>query len=175
VSLHVRNFGHLPVLPLLLRMRDRTRWGPPFVANLVDFHNLLKNVQSRRWLQFVSQLSSAGYFVSSTDAWWQNLVASLMLSTDVILLDLSEWSAGVDWEIRNIDRLSLWHKVVFIAQDGPVEALETVTTRMPKTASPESIRCFRYQPDGQLIDQSGFRLAFAHALERSVGLRPQEC
>ena len=154
----------IPVL-ILLRMTDRTRWGPAFVGAPRDFRLLAKRLFDRLELNVETTFISKGYVVRTTDEWWRLVVRMMMESADVIVLDASNVTEGTAWEIDALTRFGLWRRVVRVALDAETAEAEAAFAQAP------AARLFTYDASGQFGDEATFREAMFAALEQSVRAR----
>ncbi len=150
---------------IVLRMTDRTRWGPAFVGAPRDFRLLAKRLFDRLELNVETTFISKGYLVRTTDDWWRIVVKMMMDSADVIVLDASNVTDGTAWEIDAVTRFGLWHRVVRVTLDAEIAEAEAAFAQAP--AAP----LFTYDASGHLGDEAAFREAVFTALEQSVRAR----
>ncbi len=150
---------------ILLRMTDRTRWGPAFVGAPRDFRLLAKRLFDRLELNMEKTFISKCYLVRTTYDWWRIVVKMMMDSADVIVLDASNVTDGTAWEIDALTRFGLWHRVVRVALDTETAEAEAAFSQAP------AARLFTYDASGKLSDEAAFREALFTALEQSVRAR----
>ncbi len=58
--------------------------------------------------------------VRTSDAWWQQVVKLLMLSADLIVVDLSDVASGTEWELDRLSELGLLDRTVFVVRKDAV-------------------------------------------------------
>lgn len=155
-----------PIL-FLLRLTDRTRWGPANVANARDYRLLAKRLHDRMELNLQTTFSSYAYLVRSTDAWWKEIIRLFMQSADVIVLDVSEISAGTAWEIDSINRHQLWNRVVIVANSDYAATAEAEVQNLgvKDNLSPA---IHYYNLTGSMISRAEFRSEMIGALRASI-------
>jgi hypothetical protein len=155
---------------LVLRMFDRTRWGPAFVASARDFRLLAHRLYDRMELNIETSVVARAYLVRTSDAWWKLVVELMMRSADIIILDVSKVTQGTAWEIETIERLQLWDRVVCIARDD-----SPVASALPEDVSSEVLQdfptVFPYASYGRMIDRQKFREHLLGAVRASVEAR----
>lgn len=157
----------LPIT-LVLRLFDRTRWGPAVVTTARDFRLLARRLYDRMELNIETSTTARAYLVRTSDAWWKLVADVLLRSADVIVLDLSNVTQGTAWEIETIGRLNLWKRVACIAHGGSAAvATELEDTLSANGASPLPV-VFSYDDAGRMIDRQGFREHLISALRASV-------
>lgn len=154
-----------PVI-FLLRLTDRTRWGPAYVANARDYRLLARRLHDRMELNLQTTFSSYAYLVRSTDAWWREIIRLFMQSADVIVLDVSKVTEGTSWEIESIDRYKLWNRVVAIGSREDAAAAEIVMRDLRARGLPSPL-CY-YDRTGNMLARPDFRIAMFDALKASV-------
>jgi hypothetical protein len=67
--------------------------------------------------------------VRTSDAWWQPVVKLLMLSADVIIVDLSEVASGTEWELERLSELGLLARTVFVLRKDAVGSWDVLRER----------------------------------------------
>jgi hypothetical protein len=67
--------------------------------------------------------------VRTSDAWWQHVVKLLMLSADMIVVDLSDVAEGTEWELDRLSELGLLERTVFVARDDAVGSWDILRER----------------------------------------------
>lgn len=154
----------------LLRMTDRTRWGPAFVANARDFRNLARRLHDRFELNTEVLLSANAYLVRTTDPWWKLCIQLFLTSADVIVLDVSQVTQGTSWEIEAINRLGLWGRVVLVANEMAVEKAEETLVRLGEEPFGDRWpdHAHVYRKTGEFVDRPDFRTSVFAALRYSV-------
>jgi formylglycine-generating enzyme required for sulfatase activity len=157
-----------PIL-LLLRLTDRTRWGPAFIATPRDFRLLGQRLYDRMWLNLETSSLSLAYLIRTTDAWWKLVIEMLLRSADVVVLDLSYVTAGTAWEIDTIGALELWERVVCIAHDQEyAQAAAALQNAFGDVPAPPILT---YNSSGAFAEQKTFRDRLVAALQESVSSR----
>lgn len=85
--------------------------------------------------------------VTCVDKHWQYCVSKLLLSADIILIDLTGEKSNVIWEIQECEQLGLMDRVVFIQrEEGPEYIPEVIF----KGADSTSYGVIRYRQSEQL-------------------------
>ena len=158
----------LPWLPfrLLLRQFNRTKWGPAWVGSARNFRCLAKRLRERMSLNLeVSwKAKREAFIVRTSDQWWQEVIALMMHSSDVIVVDLSEVTSGTQWELERIDRLQEWRRAVFTAHEEREDRARDVLAEYD-WGEPD---LYLYDKLGDMHDQKAFRMAMLTAMERRV-------
>jgi hypothetical protein len=156
-----------------LRLTDRTRWGPAFVASARDFRLLARRLHDRFELNLEVTLAASAYLVRTTDFWWKDAIQLFMTSADVIVLDISQVTQGTSWEIEAISRLGLWDRVVMVANSERMaaagSALDDLAARPGSASAPDIAHV--YAPSGLIVDREAFRADMFSALRQSVTAR----
>ena len=67
--------------------------------------------------------------VRTSDAWWQPVVKLLMLSADVIVVDLSDVASGTEWELDRLSELGLLDRTVFVVRKDAVGSWDVLRER----------------------------------------------
>lgn len=67
--------------------------------------------------------------VRTSDAWWQPVVKLLMLSADVIVVDLSDVASGTEWELDRLSELNLLDRTVFVVRKDAVQSWDILRER----------------------------------------------
>ena len=162
------NFAHailivvwLPIR-LVLRQFNRARHGPPYVGSARDFRNLAKRLRDRIGLNIeVSMTSKEAFIVRSHDQWWKEVVALLMGSADVIVVDLSNVTSGTEWELERLDRLDLFDRAVLTAHEDRMQEARDAALRFPGSAHKH---IFTYDKLGDMAEREAFRTAMLETM-----------
>jgi hypothetical protein len=127
----------------------------------------LKQRLVRRFPQTAAAFHAHGEPVAlvCSNALWKRVVALMMQSSDVIIMDVSLVSQGSSWELQRLGSAGLTEKTVFIAEAGH----ESEARAALRDRGFPSDRLYLYAPDGRILSgQAGFADDIAAALERSV-------
>ena len=98
-----------------------------------------------------------------SDDWWQLCVLSLMHSSDVIFIDLSNVKSGTEWEIQQLVSRRLLSRSIFIAQDladvwWGIDAAHYLDN---------SVQVHRYDSGGRFLNEFAFVAELRSRLARS--------
>lgn len=153
-------------LRILLRQFNRAKHGPAWVGSARNFRSLAKRLRDRLGLNAEVSWSSnkEAFIVRTSDQWWKEVIALLMHSADVIVVDLSEVTTGTQWELERIDRLKEWRRAVFTAHEDKEARARNVLADF-NWGGPH---VHLYDKLGDMHDQAAFRDAMLEALERHV-------
>lgn len=144
-------------LRLILRQFNRARHGPPYVGSARDFRNLAKRLRDRIGLNIeVAMTSKEAFIVRAHDKWWKEVVALLMGSADIIVVDLSNVTTGTLWELERLDRLDMFEHAVFIAHEDRMADARSAAERFPGAAMKH---IHSYNEVGDMADREAFRQA----------------
>lgn len=147
------------------RLFDRSAMGPAVVTNARDYRNLARRLRDRIGLNTqVAFVSKEAFLVRTSDAWWRMVVRLLMDSTDTIVVDLSQVSAGTAWELDVITEEGVAGRCVFVALWGKLEEAEAALTARGIDAP-----VFHYAPDGEMQRRRPFRAAMLQAMGATHG------
>lgn len=150
----------------LFRVFDRSAMGPAVVLNARDYRNLARRLRDRIGLNIqVALTSKEAFLVRTSDAWWQMVVRLFMDSSDVIVADLSQVTAGTAWELDVIRNEQAQARCVFVSVWGKAEEAEAAL-RARGFDSP----CFHYAPDGEMQRRPHFRAAMLAAMRATHGV-----
>lgn len=152
---------------LVLRLFDRTRWGPAFVTSARDFRLLARRLYDRMELNLETSSAARAYLIRTSDAWWKLVADVLLRSADVIVLDLSKVTQGTAWEIETIGRLNLWNRVTCIAHLDSVAAMDDLADMLSANGASSPV-IFSYDSEGRITDRTAFREHLINALRASV-------
>lgn len=152
---------------LVLRQFNRARYGPPYVGSARDFCNLATRLRDRIGLNIeVAMTSKEAFIVRSHDKWWKEVVALLMGSADVVVVDLSNVTSGTEWELERLDRLDLFDRAVLTAHEERMTEAREAVMRFPGAANKH---IFSYDKYGNVVERDAFRTAMletmSHVLE----------
>lgn len=142
------------------RLFDRSAMGPATVLNARDYRNLAKRLRDRMGLNLqVALVAKEAFMVRTSDGWWRLVAQLLMDSADAIVVDLSQVSAGTEWELDIIQTQKLEARCVFVALWGKAqEASQHLRARAIDAP------LFHYAPDGEIQDRAAFRAAMLGAV-----------
>ncbi len=162
------NFAHailivvwLPIR-LVLRQFNRARHGPPYVGSARDFRNLAKRLRDRIGLNIeVAMTSKEAFIVRSHDKWWKEVVALLMGSADVIVVDLSNVTSGTEWELERLDRLELFDHAVLICHEDRRADARGAAVRFRGSAAKH---IYTYDKFGDMAEREAFRTAMLETM-----------
>lgn len=147
---------------LVLRQFNRARHGPPYVGSARDFRNLAKRLRDRIGLNIeVATTSKEAFIVRSHDKWWKQIVALLMGSADIIIVDLSNVTSGTEWELERLDRLSMFEHAVFTAHEDRVLQARAAAERFPGAARKH---IHTYDKFGDMADREAFQTAMLETM-----------
>jgi hypothetical protein len=105
--------------------------------------------------------------VRTSDAWWRMTAQLLMDSSDAIVMDLSQMSEGVGWELDLIRESRAARRVVFIALWGKLEEAEAALAARGIDAV-----VHHYAPDGEIQRRLQFRAAMLAAMRATHHIAP---
>lgn len=120
-----RHWALIPVTPvwmvirLFFRQFNRAKWGPVWVGSVRNYRHLAKRLRNRIPLNFIVSCSSSkeAFMVRTHDDWWQEVIKLIMNSSDVIIVDLSQVTAGTEWELERLNATQMWRRSVFISHE----------------------------------------------------------
>jgi hypothetical protein len=151
---------------LLWRQFDRSAMGPAVVLNARDYRNLARRLRDRIGLNAqVALVSKEAFMVRTSDVWWRMTAQLLMESSDAIIVDLSQVSAGTEWELDLIQQEKAVSRCVFIGIWGKLEAAEALLRARGIDAP-----VHHYAPDGELQRRAPFRAAMLSAMRATHGV-----
>ncbi len=151
----------------VLRQFNRARHGPPYVGSARDFRNLAKRLRDRIGLNIeVAMTSKEAFIVRSHDKWWKEVVALLMGSADVIVVDLSNVTSGTEWELERLDRLDLFDRAVLTAHEDRMQAARDAAARFPGSARKH---IYPYDKLGDMADREAFRTEMLETMSFVLG------
>ena len=158
----------LPWLPfrMLLRQFDRTKWGPAWVGSARDLRCLAFRLRNRMSLnlEVAWKAKQEAFIVRTSDDWWQEVIALMMHSADVIVVDLSEVTSGTQWELERMDRLQEWRRAVFTAKADRLANARQVLASFAWN----NPHIYSYGKLGNMEDQQAFREAMLNAIDERV-------
>lgn len=147
------------------RLFDRSAMGPATVLTARDYRNLARRLRDRTGLNLqVALVSKEAFMVRTSDAWWRLVAQLLMDSADVIVVDLSQVSAGTEWELDVIQAQKLEARCVFVSLWGKAEEAEAHLRARGMTAP-----VYHYAPDGEIQRRPAFRAAMLAAVRATHG------
>ena len=149
----------------LWRQFDRSAMGPAVVLNARDYRNLARRLRDRIGLNAqVALVSKEAFMVRTSDSWWRMTAQLLMDSSDAIIVDLSQVSAGTDWELDMIQRENAVPRCVFVALWGKLEEAQTLLRARGIDAP-----VHHYAPDGEIQRRAPFRASMLSAMRATHG------
>jgi hypothetical protein len=150
------------------RLFDRSVMGPAVVLNARDYRNLAARLRDRIGLNVqAAMVSKEAFMVRTSDAWWRMTAQLLMDSSDAIVMDLSQMSEGVGWELDLIRESRAARRVVFIALWGKLEEAEAALAARGIDAV-----VHHYAPDGEIQRRLQFRAAMLAAMRATHHIAP---
>lgn len=138
----------------VMRLFDRTRWGPATINNRNDFNKLVLNLENRIFLNIESMQNACGYIIKSSDKWWKVIISTLIKSSDLIVIDVNEIAASMSWEIEQIIASKSWDKVVLIVRKSKNGEIAVDFSKLPKSAKNKPI--YTYLDDGFIFESKEF-------------------
>ena len=155
----------LPVR-ILMRQFNRSKHGPAWVGSARNLRSLAFRLRDRIGLNAEVSWTAKreAFIVRTSDDWWQEVIALLMHSADVIVVDLSEVTSGTQWELDRIDKLREWRRAVFTAKEDREDQARDVLASYDWGAP----TLFLYDNLGDMHDQKAFRSAMLAAIETHV-------
>lgn len=162
-----------PLAALLLlisgpvRLVDRSRFGPAFVASAWDYRNLARRLRDRIGLNLqVAGTQKEAFLIRTSDEWWKMVVALLFDSCDAVVVDLSEVSSGTEWELERIRALDFSASTVLVARADRYEYAERVREQWGIQAP-----LFVYDGLGEATERRRFRAAMVAAMRATAAKR----
>jgi hypothetical protein len=147
------------------RLFDRSTMGPAVVLNARDYRNLARRLRDRLGLNMqVATVRKEAFTVRTSDAWWRMVVRLFMDSSDAIVVDLSQISAGTDWELDVIKQEGVAARCVFVSIWGKLEEAEAALASRGIDAP-----VYHYAPDGEMQRRGPFRAAMLAAMRVTHG------
>lgn len=147
------------------RLFDRSAMGPATVLNARDYRNLARRLRDRMGLNLqVALVSKEAFMVRTSDRWWRLVVQLLMDSADAIVIDLSQVTAGTEWELDVIQAHRAEARCVFVALWGKADEA-AAHLRARGISRP----VFHYAPDGEIQGRPSFRSAMVAAMRATHG------
>jgi hypothetical protein len=153
---------------LICRNFNSIFFGPPKASRARDFRTLPKALRRKRWMNLQAQRFAMGFYLRCSDDWWRPIAEVFMLSSDVILLDVTTIAGGTEWEIDNISRLGLWSRVVVVREAVDGLPAGVGNPAVDKAISEYSCGPHVYRQNGKLADVSAFRSDVQSAIVRAV-------
>jgi hypothetical protein len=104
-----------------------------------DMHSVkLAYTVTRHFRPRYRSLLSGGqaFNIRSSDNWWQRIIALLMNSSDLIVMDVPKIGAGSSWEIEQIDKRQFLDRCIFIVQKGYEDDARKSLTELRSPAAP---------------------------------------
>lgn len=123
---------------------------------------LLRKFRPSYW-SFLS--GRQAFNIRSTDAWWQTCIDMLMLSCDVIVVDLSKVKSGTAWELNQLQTRGLTDRCLFIVSSEFQPDLEA--TLAHHFASGTRPHVFVFDAEGHLAEAKPFADRLEAMMERA--------
>jgi len=150
-----KHWALIPVVPVwmlvrvVMRQFNRAKWGPVWVGSARNFRHLAKRMRDRIPLNFIVSCSSSkeAFMVRTHDDWWQEVIKMIMNSSDVIVVDLSNVTAGTEWELERLDHTNMWERAIFIAHE---ETISQALSSISSYSWSEKVRLYSYDSVGDL-------------------------
>jgi hypothetical protein len=150
---------------LILRLFNRSKYGPIYVGDSRDYRNLAQRLRGRYTFNFEMACGTReSILIRSTDSWWKPVVAMAMASADVVIADLSDVADGTTWELERIDELNFYDKVVFIALRERLHNAKEALARYPKAFGSH---IFAFDADGSVENDTAFIDSIVEAIART--------
>ncbi|MEZ5938197.1 MAG: hypothetical protein R3C52_08250 [Hyphomonadaceae bacterium] len=156
----------LPVR-FVLRLFNKSRWGPAWVGSARDFRNLATRLRDRVALNIEVAMNerSEAFVVRTHDNWWRLVIALLMRSADVIVVDLSNVTDGTEWELEQLSERSAFPCAVLVAQRDREGAARAA---MARYAGADARPLHLYAKSGDMLDQAAFRTDMLEAMAMTL-------
>ncbi len=167
-----RHWALIPITPVWMIIRiffrqfNRAKWGPVWVGSARNYRCLAKRLRDRIPLNFIVSCSSnkEAFMVRTHDNWWQEVIKMIMNSSDVIVVDLSNVTAGTEWELERLDATHMWQRSVFIAhEDTREKALASIQAYEWR----KDVQLFTYDRVGELGQDA--KTQFREAMLTRIG------
>lgn len=147
------------------RLFDRSAMGPAVVTNARDYRNLARRLRDRIGLNAqVALVAKEALLIRTSDAWWRMVVRLLLDSSDAVVVDLSQVSAGTAWELDLIREEGAQARCVFVSVWGKLDEAEAALKARGIDAP-----VFHYAPDGEMQRRRPFRTAMLAAMRATHG------
>jgi len=154
-------------LTIPVRMIDRSRFGPAFVASAWDYRNLARRLRDRVGLNLqVAGTQKEAFLIRTSDTWWKMVVALLFDSCDAVVVDLSDVSAGTEWELERIRALEFAPATLLVTRADRA-AYAADICRACGIEAP----LFAYDALGEVEDRAAFRAAMLAAMRAAAERR----
>ena len=142
---HFGRFGHVFTLadqrirrswfvriPALFGQLSLLHFRPRRVVNERRLARLIRLLE-QRWRLNVNWLVSYRkiFPIESSDAYWQACVGTLLERADVIVMDISNFSASMSWELEECGRRHLLDRTILLVDDEKVPAGTSALERLP--------------------------------------------
>ena len=159
-----KHWALIPVIPVwmlvrvVMRQFNRAKWGPVWVGSARNYRHLAKRLRDKIPLNFIVSCSSnkEAFMVRTHDDWWQEVIKMIMNSSDVIVVDLSNVTAGTEWELKRLDDTDMWTRAIFIAHE---ETISKALLSIAPYSWSEKVRLYSYDSVGDFegLDKKQFR------------------
>lgn len=147
------------------RLFDRSAMGPAVVLNARDYRHLAKRLRDRIGLNLqVALVAREALLIRTSDAWWRMVARLLLESSDAVVVDLSQVSAGLAWELDLILQEGALKRCVFVSLWGKLDEAEAALKARGVDAP-----VFHYAPDGEIQRRRLFRAAMLEAMRATHG------
>lgn len=167
---HLARFGHVLTLadtrvktpwyvrfPVLLGQSTFMHFRPRRVRRAQDLDRLDALLCERRWLNVNWLLSIRKIFpVACSDELWQRCIARLLPTATLVLIDVSQPSESLAWELAECKRMGVTNRVVAIANRAS-----------PAVTEAGAVPVYHYRAPGRLDDPAGFAAAVRSILAQN--------
>lgn len=174
VRRHLARFGHVFTLadtlvtmpwyvqfPVLLGQSTFMHFRPRRVRRAQDLDRLDALLRERRWLNVNWLLSIRKIFpIECSDEVWQACIARLLPTADLVLIDVSQPSVWIEWELSECARLGVMNRVLAIADRS--------SSSSASTEALGAVPLFRYLARGRFDDPVGFATTVRTILAQTV-------
>lgn len=152
---------------MVRRLWDRSRDGPILVWHARDFQNFVRRFEDRGGLNLeMARTQRKAIMVRTSDAWWQHVVEVTMHAVDVIVVDLTEVSAGTVWELQKIPAENVGERVVFTVRE---DRIDSAKDNLRLHGFPQHVDAVQvYKRNGVFLDAPAFREALRAAMVRRL-------
>ena len=135
------------------------------VKNERTFQRLRRTLMRQVRPSLYSFLSGEQAFnIRSTDEWWQDCIAMLMHSCEIVVVDLSWVKEGTAWELNELHQRALLTRCIFVAGEAGAGNLAATVAAHFDSDTPPSV--FLYGNDGRIVAADADQ--FSARLTRSV-------
>lgn len=132
------NFAHAALvviwfpIRLVLRQFNRAKYGPVWVGSARNYRALANRLRDKWALNLeVAWARKEAFIIRTHDKWWQEVVALVMESADVIVTDLSNVTAGTQWELDRLHETGRLQDAIFIAHKDAQASARLALNKFP--------------------------------------------